>query len=147
MRSHTFLYKIQFWTTFIWSFFLCDAYFWQSWALKRETNLTKLLFLSSISNIVDSRKWTTKTQWKNSLVHIVHFVRFQVVILDPRFSKTKEGIPDFWSSIFDRAMENPAFVLQFLEIVNQKLISLYGTEPFNASFLIINSRPGYFRYW
>ncbi len=33
MRLRTFLYKIQFRTTFIWSFFSCDPYFWQCWAL------------------------------------------------------------------------------------------------------------------
>ncbi len=33
MRSRTFLYEIQFQTTFIWSFFWCDAYFWQRWVL------------------------------------------------------------------------------------------------------------------
>ncbi len=34
MRSWTFLYEIQFRTTFIWSFFWCNAYFWQQRALK-----------------------------------------------------------------------------------------------------------------
>ncbi len=34
MRAQTFLYEIQFRTTFIWSFFGCDAYFWQRWALR-----------------------------------------------------------------------------------------------------------------
>ncbi len=33
IRFRTFLYEIQLWTTFIWSFFGCDAYFWQPWAL------------------------------------------------------------------------------------------------------------------
>ncbi len=33
MHSRTFLYEIQFRTTFNWSFFSCDAYFWQCWAL------------------------------------------------------------------------------------------------------------------
>ncbi len=32
-RLRTFWYEVQFWTTFIRSFFWCDAYFWQSWAL------------------------------------------------------------------------------------------------------------------
>ncbi len=34
MRLRTFLYKIQFRTTFIWSFFWRTAYFWQRWAPK-----------------------------------------------------------------------------------------------------------------
>ncbi len=34
MCSQIFLYEIQFRTTFIWSFFWCDVYFWQRWALK-----------------------------------------------------------------------------------------------------------------
>ncbi len=34
MCLQTFLYKIQFRTTFIWTFFRCDAYFWQRSALK-----------------------------------------------------------------------------------------------------------------
>ncbi len=34
MRSWTFLYKIQFRTTFIWSIFWCNVYFWQRWVLK-----------------------------------------------------------------------------------------------------------------
>ncbi len=34
MCSQTFLYKIQFQTTFIWSFCECDPYFWQRSALK-----------------------------------------------------------------------------------------------------------------
>ncbi len=34
MRSGTFLYEIQFQTTFIWSFFWCTAYFWHHWAPK-----------------------------------------------------------------------------------------------------------------
>ncbi len=34
MPSQTFLYKIQFWTTFIWSSFWCNAYFCQGWAPK-----------------------------------------------------------------------------------------------------------------
>ncbi len=33
MCSRTFLYEIQFRTTFIWNFFSYDAYFWQRWAL------------------------------------------------------------------------------------------------------------------
>ncbi len=32
-KNPTFLDKIQCWTTFIWKFFACDAYFWQHWAL------------------------------------------------------------------------------------------------------------------
>ncbi len=31
--SQTFLYKIQFWTTFVWHFFWNNVYFWQCWAL------------------------------------------------------------------------------------------------------------------
>ncbi len=31
MPSRTFLYEIQWQTTFIWMFFWCDAYFWQRW--------------------------------------------------------------------------------------------------------------------
>ncbi len=34
IRSLTFLYEIQFWTTFIWSLFQCSAYLWQHCAAK-----------------------------------------------------------------------------------------------------------------
>ncbi len=36
MRTNPFLYQIRFWTTFVWTFFGCDAYSRQRWALKRN---------------------------------------------------------------------------------------------------------------
>ncbi len=34
MLSRTFSYEIQFWTTFTWRFFWCEACFWQQWVPK-----------------------------------------------------------------------------------------------------------------
>ncbi len=38
MRSATFFLEIQFQTTFIWSSFVCEAYFWQRWVLNFVSN-------------------------------------------------------------------------------------------------------------
>ncbi len=147
MRPWTFLYEIQLWTTFIWNFFGCDAYFWQCWAVNWmysavSGGLPKML---SYSRFQWGHIAVRRTEWLN----LVNCINLELGWAQPhweirdrvglgRASALSHHAPSWTERIFTFLISYLNFFLTFCNVViNHFLYDNHKTFVQGKSFINI----------